>query len=296
MDISSLDIIINPVAGQQEAVLAIIGTLLKDSQIKVQYHISTKELTAQMIVQELLLSPPDVIAVYGGDGTVCEVAQALYQHSIPIYILPGGTANVLARYFHIPLSTEEAFKLLINGKIEPKKIDIGLCNGQPFLTGMVTGLLAETVTATSREKKDSQGIMAYASTTIERMPESKVVRYKMQVDDKDIIAEGVSLLVSNIGLFGVLGVVLHDELIGDDGLFEITVVPEASWGSLINAGISKVFQGSLPESFPRWKGSNIKIEGMIDHDLLIDDVVKEFDSQLEIKNLKQQLSVLLPSS
>ena len=38
----------------------------------------------------------DVVAAYGGDGTVSGVAEGLLGTGVPLAVLPGGTANVLS--------------------------------------------------------------------------------------------------------------------------------------------------------------------------------------------------------
>lgn len=46
---------------------------------------------------EQLSSPPDVLAVCGGDGTLHEVVSCVPNPPFPVALIPAGTANVLAR-------------------------------------------------------------------------------------------------------------------------------------------------------------------------------------------------------
>ncbi|MGA7991310.1 MAG: diacylglycerol kinase family protein, partial [Thermoanaerobaculia bacterium] len=56
---------------------------------------------ATELVAARLGSVLDLVAVAGGDGTLGEVAEALLGGTIPIAILPAGTANVVAREFGV---------------------------------------------------------------------------------------------------------------------------------------------------------------------------------------------------
>ena len=50
----------------------------------------------------------DLIIVAGGDGTINEAANGMLHTGVPLAILPGGTANVLAREIGLPLRLERA--------------------------------------------------------------------------------------------------------------------------------------------------------------------------------------------
>src|SRR5437763_1899311 len=50
----------------------------------------------------------DLIIVAGGDGTINDAANGMLHSNVPLAILPGGTANVLAREMRLPLHIEKA--------------------------------------------------------------------------------------------------------------------------------------------------------------------------------------------
>lgn len=50
----------------------------------------------------------DLIVVAGGDGTINDAANGMLNTDVPLAILPGGTANVLAREMRLPLHIERA--------------------------------------------------------------------------------------------------------------------------------------------------------------------------------------------
>ena len=57
----------------------------------------------------------DAVFTLGGDGTVMEVLGALGHQGPPVGVLAGGTANVVARTFRIPLNPARAVPMLLNG-------------------------------------------------------------------------------------------------------------------------------------------------------------------------------------
>ena len=50
-----------------------------------------------VVKQEAMAAGADLIAAYGGDGTALDVANGMAGSDIPMAILPGGTANVMAK-------------------------------------------------------------------------------------------------------------------------------------------------------------------------------------------------------
>jgi len=65
------------------------------------------------------------VFVVGGDGTVMEVAAALASHTsdTPVGVLAGGTGNLVARAFGIPLSVSRAVPALLDGT--ERRVDLG---------------------------------------------------------------------------------------------------------------------------------------------------------------------------
>jgi diacylglycerol kinase (ATP) len=78
---------------------------------------------AQEIVVNLIPKSPKSIVAMGGDGTINEVAQNLVNQSIPLGIIPSGTANVLALEFGIPKDPIHAMETILSQNIQ--SINIG---------------------------------------------------------------------------------------------------------------------------------------------------------------------------
>jgi diacylglycerol kinase (ATP) len=105
-----------------------------------------------------------LIIAAGGDGTINEVANGMLHTRVPLAILPGGTANVLAREMRIPLHPERAAAQIPN--LEPCRIAAGAVrlNGQDqraFLCMAGAGLDAEIVARVHSGFKAAAGKLAY---------------------------------------------------------------------------------------------------------------------------------------
>lgn len=78
---------------------------------------------AQEIVLELIPKNPKAIVAMGGDGTINEVAQNLVNQSIPLGIIPSGTANVLALELGVPQDPVHAMEIILSANTQ--NINIG---------------------------------------------------------------------------------------------------------------------------------------------------------------------------
>lgn len=87
-------------------------------------------MTAGLVVREHE-AEIDGVVVWGGDGTVNEALPALVGSHMFLAILPGGTANTLARELGAPRGTEAAVRRLAGGEARP--VNVGMADSRPFL-------------------------------------------------------------------------------------------------------------------------------------------------------------------
>ncbi len=89
----------------------------------------------------------DVVVSFGGDGTLNEVANGLAGTDMPMAVLPGGSANVVARSLGIPNDVVDATEHLLSlaDTWEPRKIDLGRVDGRHFVFACGAGIDATVV-------------------------------------------------------------------------------------------------------------------------------------------------------
>lgn len=113
----------------------------------------------------------DLVVVAGGDGSLNAAAPAIIETGLPLGILPGGTANDLARTLGLPLDMTAAARVIAAGRT--KAIDIGEVNGRPFFNVASLGMSARLADRLSRETKRRWGRLAYLITATEVLVEAR---------------------------------------------------------------------------------------------------------------------------
>ena len=106
----------------------------------------------------------DLIIAAGGDGTINEIANGMLHSGVPLAILPGGTANVLAREMRLPIHLEKAAALVSNltpCRIAAGGLRIGSSDRRCFVCMAGAGLDAEIVARLNLPLKSATGKLAY---------------------------------------------------------------------------------------------------------------------------------------
>ncbi len=120
--------------------------------------------TAGEMARRAILDGADLILAAGGDGTINEVANGMIHSEVPLGILPGGTANVLAMELGVGGNIERAASRIQD--CIPERIAMGLLRtpaGEPrhFLMMAGVGLDAHIVYHLNLRVKAALGKVAY---------------------------------------------------------------------------------------------------------------------------------------
>ena len=121
--------------------------------------------TAGGIAREQIARGAGLIVVAGGDGTINETAEGMIGTSVPLGVLPCGTANVLAMELKLGHDPARAARHL--DELKPRRISVGhvVCEGgkvsRHFLLMAGIGLDAHVVYNVSAALKERTGKFAY---------------------------------------------------------------------------------------------------------------------------------------
>ena len=144
----------------------------------------------------------ELIFVAGGDGTINEVANGMLHSGVPLCVLPGGTANVLAREMRLSMNMVKVAERLTT--LEPCRVSVGTIRTgafekRCFMCMAGAGLDAEIVYHLNLDLKAAIGKGAYYLCGF-----SQVFRpleeFKVSVDGK--IFQASFALISRVRNYG----------------------------------------------------------------------------------------------
>jgi diacylglycerol kinase (ATP) len=293
MRLRKIHIIVNPAAGNNEPVLSYLNDALHPTGIEWEVFLTHGRGDATELAKKAVIEKADAVAVYGGDGTVMEVAQGLYKTSMPLAIIPGGTANVMAKELGIPITTTEAIDLLKTKKVQKKVIDMAVVDDKPFIIRLNMGILAEMVKSTRRSVKDKFGVLAYVGAAIKHTVTTPKEEYHLLIDDKKVKTKGVALVIANSGNIGIQGVSFLPTIDITDGLLDVIVFRTKNPKTLLAWATSHI-AGEKPNRHIRhWKAKKVKVILPSVRSIILDDVpvkTKEINASIT----PSALTVLVP--
>ncbi len=252
--------IINPASGQPQPILHTLNSVFHPLGIDWDIFITKESGDAERFARLSAASGADVVAAYGGDGTVMEAARGLRGSQTPLAILPGGTANLMSVELGVPKNLAQAAAVAADPKSKVRVVDAGLLGGQThFLLRVGLGFAARKVEIADRELKDRFGIMAYSIGALKALTETEKAHYRLTLDGKLHETDGFSCLVDNAGNIGFAGLGLKSILI-DDGLLDVIVIRDARIRSWVAVGAGLGGAKLNPEYIRHWQAREITIE------------------------------------
>jgi YegS/Rv2252/BmrU family lipid kinase len=214
-----IHVIINPASGTNEPILNTLNAVFKPFDINWDVSVTHRSGDALRLARKAAAAGVDVVAAYGGDGTIMEVANALAGGSIPLGILPGGTGNGLAKELHIPNQLAEAATLICQSTTV-REIDLGLVNGRYSILHTYIGL--DESQQAPRDVKDRLKTLAYVAAILKIIREPRVATYQITIDGVTSEIEGIMCLLTNaIGLGLNWNATSH--IRPDDGLLDVLI-------------------------------------------------------------------------
>ncbi len=200
------------------------------------------------LARELLECPPDLLAVCGGDGTMNEVAARVPDPPFPVALLPGGTANVLARELGIPLEPVRALGDVLQGVV--RRIDLGTVAGRTehrFLLMAGIGFDAYVVSKVRPRLKRRTGKFAFFVSVLQSLAGYSFPEFEVVVGEETLKA--TSCIVANARGYGG-GLLLTPEADLTDGLLDVLAVQ----------GRSRARYAQL--LYSAWRGSQLEAPGI----------------------------------
>jgi YegS/Rv2252/BmrU family lipid kinase len=257
--LQQLRIVVNPAAGQDEPAFAIFNQVFGETELDWDIVLTKDEGDGQQLALQALADGVDIVAAYGGDGTVMEVACGMRGSKIPMAILPGGTGNNLSIELGIPRDLGTACRLIVSPDRATRAIDMGLINDHCFLLRAGAGLEATMIEGAPRPAKDRYGIFAYIIAGIQAVREPQKSLYHLVLDGEAYDAEGLGCVIANAGNIGVPGISLSPDIAVDDGFLDVIIIRKADLPSLVSVAASILGGSENTEKLIHWKAKYISV-------------------------------------
>jgi YegS/Rv2252/BmrU family lipid kinase len=221
--------VLNPVAGTCEAgrVRQALERHFPVDGIVCEIHEAGGDDRIAAMVEAAVARGCDLIVAAGGDGTVSAVAAGLVGEenggSVPLGIIPLGTANVLARELDIPIDLEHACQLLA-GPHATTRVDAMRVGPACYFTQIGVGIDALMIRDTLREHKRRFGRVAYLWTAATRLLGFQPCRFTLMIDGWRQGARASQVVVANSGTLGQPPLRWGPDIRPDDGRLDVCIV------------------------------------------------------------------------
>jgi YegS/Rv2252/BmrU family lipid kinase len=232
-------VIVNPIAGPGRsrtigACVDLAKSVFAQHQCDVNVRITTGPTDANRFAKEAVADRADVVAAWGGDGTVNGAAAGVAGTGIPLAIIPGGSGNGLARDLTIPFDPAQAFAVAAAGKV--RAIDAGDLHGSLFFNVAGIGLDARIAGRLATEGH-RRGLMGYVLATVAELRSYESCAYSISnvfdADGKVLTGDitdraALFIALANSRQYGS-GAQIAPKALLDDGLMEVVIVePQSS--------------------------------------------------------------------
>jgi YegS/Rv2252/BmrU family lipid kinase len=172
----------------------------------------------------------NLVVVGGGDGSLNAALPALLETSLPLGVIPLGTANDFARTLGIPLNPTKAAEVIAEGRI--KQVDVGEANGHPFLNVASVGLGVDLAQALTRDSKRRWGVAGYAIAGLRVLRRLQPFYAEIEHGGRVEVSRTVHLAIGNGRHYGG-GMVVDERARLDDGRLHAFSLEVDHWWQLL---------------------------------------------------------------
>ncbi len=247
-------VIINPSAGADKTRKKVpeIERMLREINLDFSSIITEGPGHAVKIAEESVKAGAKMIVSVGGDGTINEVANGIYNAGglaeTALGIVSTGTGADYIRTLGLPRSIDEAVKKLQSPKFN--NVDLGklscMKNGKAterlFVNFAGLGFDAEIVRATSQKYKSLGKVAAYLMALLTILASYRNKNIKITINGVEETHKICTTIMGN-GKYGGGGMMTTPEADISDGLLDVLVVGDLSKPDLL-ASLPRIYKGT----------------------------------------------------
>ncbi len=231
--------------------------------------------------------PQRVIAV-GGDGTVTMVAKQLLGSSLPMGILPAGSANGMAKELDIPVDIKTALEIVLSQNI--KCADVILINEKEICLHLSdVGMNAQLIKYF--KSGGIRGMIGYARMITKVLFHIERMKISVQSKNEELLRSAVMVAFANARKYGT-GATINPE--GDiyDGMFEVLIVRKLGLVEIVKMFLK--FQRFNPKKIEVLHATSVIIETSRHVHFQIDGEYRGRVDRVSAKVLPAKLNLILP--
>ncbi len=218
-------VLINPNSGKKNSKESVLDALnvFSANNYQMEIYLSQKPMDVTRYIEENG-ERFDVVAVFGGDGTLNEATNGLMKlkHKPVISYFPTGTMNDFGTNFGLTNDMKQCANIACVGHIE--SFDVGKINSRYFNYVAGFGAFCNVSYETKQELKKQIGNMAYIIKALHEIPNLHPYHVKMNLDGKVFEKDLMFGLIINGNRVAGFEMVEQADNTFKDGLFEIILV------------------------------------------------------------------------
>lgn len=218
-------VLINPNSGKKNSKESVLDALnvFSANNYQMEIYLSQKPMDVTRYIEENG-ERFDVVAVFGGDGTLNEATNGLMKlkHKPVISYFPTGTMNDFGTNFGLTNDMKQCANIACAGNIE--SFDVGKMNSRYFNYVAGFGAFCNVSYETKQELKKQIGNLAYIIKAIHEIPNLHPYHVKMNLDSKVFEKNLMFGLIINGNRVAGFEMVEQADNTFKDGLFDIILV------------------------------------------------------------------------
>lgn len=218
-------VLINPNSGKKNSKESVLDALnvFSANNYQMEIYLSQKPMDVTRYIEENG-ERFDVVAVFGGDGTLNEATNGLMKlkHKPVISYFPTGTMNDFGTNFGLTNDMKQCVNIACVGHIE--SFDVGKINSRYFNYVAGFGAFCNVSYETKQELKKQIGNMAYIIKALHEIPNLHPYHVKMNLDGKILEKDLMFGLIINGNRVAGFEMVEQADNTFKDGLFDIILV------------------------------------------------------------------------
>lgn len=195
-------ILANPIAGggRSKRLAPQLADALRARGVDAQVYLTQRAGDAGARARATAGEGFDALIAVGGDGTLNEVLNGMPDPSVPLGVLPVGTANVLACELRIPKDPVRLAELIASR--HTREHAIGVANGRRFLLFCGAGLDAAIVEEVARTRTGTLGKWKWLPSIFRIVVRWPLPRLRATFADGSSIDNLSSVLVTRVRNYG----------------------------------------------------------------------------------------------